>query len=52
MYYNTILTSRDLSRYLNIFTFTRRIENAIKIQRWWKRIIKKRRNNIQDIILR
>lgn len=52
MYYNTILTSRDLTRYLNIFTFMRRIESAIKIQKWWRKIYKKNKNNIQDIILR
>lgn len=52
MYTNTILTSRDLSRYFNIFTFMRRIENAVKIQRWWRKINKKNKDNIQDIILR
>lgn len=52
MYYNNILTSRDLSRYFNIFTFMRRIDSAIIIQKWWRQIIKKRENNIQDIILR
>lgn len=52
MYYNTILTSRDLSRYFNIFTFMRRIESAVKIQRWWRKLNKKNKDNIQDIILR
>jgi len=52
MYYNTILTSRDLTRYFNVFLFIRKIEAVIKIQRWWRRNKIKKRNLIENIVIR
>jgi len=52
MYYNTILRSRDLNRYFNIFLFMRRIEAVIKIQRWWRKNKIKKINCIENIIIR
>ena len=44
--------SRQLSRYLNTFIFMRKIESTILIQRWWRKMIRKNKNIIKDIILR
>lgn len=44
--------SRNLTRYFNTFIFMRKIEATILIQRWWRKLLKKKKNIIKDIIIR
>lgn len=37
-------------RYVNIIIYVRRVEAATIIQKWWKKIFKKQKENITHII--